>query len=507
MKRKRTSKTKKSNQETSKLDEVLDTLDQNPSAVQTIINELQYNEKDLLQAVKINEECFKYINDSFKKEKFILSCIKKNEKVYRYVDKKLKDDVQFIDKAIQSNYKIYDFLHDKFKNDRTIIHSTLISSKGIGFMKFSESLRSDESIILEACTYFFQKNKNCKHPLHYLSKSLLDDRALILKLFQSHNGCIGGYGNISLRLKQDPLVLGVMMYHLRHDPYVQFRLIFDNIPLTVIQNRELMMHLVQINPNLINYLTTYKNDKQVVMKALEVDALLFTNFLHFNDDEDVARLVASKQGSFLNLFSNKFFKDRNIVLLALKNQHFISGTSHLKNIYKLLPKYLQEDREIIYESLKRGFTYETLEYVKNNPEKDLLIQGLTHFLYGNFDKYIDEAYCIQIKEYIENVIPNDLKEDKSFMLDLLKKESTFYTDYYETCNYGKLGDYLSENLKKDKEFVKILMEFLKYDLDGVKSNKNQNQRYFDLFPLNHKPEKPQIYQKLDSFYEIFFIFQ
>lgn len=381
-------------------------LQKNPSFIQEILKDRKVDEQIILIAIELNHLCFKYLDDKYKTEAVILRAITKDEMMIGFNPDYYKDDENMIKKVLifGSEYTfLFNFVSERLKDDRVFVLQ-LLNKRIVVYPFISERLKRDLTVLSEYSFYFFEnyhKNEN-------------------IQSFISH------------------------------------------IPSDVLKDREVITHLVQINPLLVDHLDSCFINDEIIYKSLQTSPLLI-NILNetYKEDREIVKSVVSVYGELLSCVSKKFLNDTEIVTLALQKQgkyelwclltqyrleQYKLNVEFLKlNIIEILPKKYKENREFLLLSMNKNVSKTVFEYLKDHKDQEMF--------FNLFGKYFDYENSYIFERY--SLVPDNLKQDFNFNFNLIK----FY--YCQQL--------VRQNFLEDKVFVEAAIE------------KGANIRYFTKF--------------------------
>lgn len=316
------------------------------------------NDKDIIEKLNFKSERLetKRVLDLLKVPENFFEELQENPKIFTNVPEIFKDYF-FIEQSIKTNSYIYNYLDEKYQKDMRIINFALKESDGVIYNDFSDELKEVEEVIFNFCKYAFDSDYDS------IPEKKLDDRGFVLKIIKEIDKNI--YQSISNRLKKDLTILSYI---------IEDETIFKYIPKELFKKCNDLIHLIQLNPKLMNELDIdLKNDFEIIFKVIQSNIQCFKNYKYQTkviDNKEIMKYVISKHGELLKYASNKIIKNKEMVMIALENQgkpvcenSKFSQDILKTNIIHFLPEKFLSDREILLKSIKKGLTPLVLNYI------------------------------------------------------------------------------------------------------------------------------------------------
>lgn len=383
-------------------------------------------------------------------------------------------------------------LPNNFIIDNKEILLDLIATTNSGLFKYASSeLKNDRDILL----LIIPKYPNF---LTKVDKKYLEDRELVL-LAVSHDGNV--FTQISDKLKNDKEVISAAIINtpssllnidenIRNDRNFILSLIDKNYYVynyvnPVLKNdRDFIQDALAKNGYVLELLDeNYKNDREIVSIAVlsRFAALKYASEQIQNDKEFIAGIILKKPELYVSL-SDEIKKDKQFNLLLLSKDGSL--------LYKM-EKY-NDDEEIIEAALPNNYysLSRASDRIKNDTE--LLIswvdKGLKFELEAvgqvplNDKRFIEcliknKYYKPDIAKYMGNNIRSDRKIIRSLISDSVSLNNQ---------SNAVAFNYASQDLKKDKEFIRELMFINSYIFTYVDDSIKHNKQFvLELFNINN----------------------
>jgi hypothetical protein len=286
---------------------------------------------------------------------------------------------------------------------------------------------------------------------------------ILFALEKNDNSSILKYASKKLKNKKN-IVMIVIKKNWKELEYASFRLR---------NNVDFMLEALTINGSALQYATNYlKNNGLIVLTAIKYNTyairhasyniknskafamLIIINFPeifqflsdNLKNDKDIIRIVITKYNnkkySYYDIFRNISYElknDKDFMLELIKlDIHIIDYVSNkIKNDPDIILNIMTNNENIFKLNYDINIKFPCIRYILHNVSNNLLHNK-------DFIKSIIKK-CQEAFEYI----PEDLKNDKDFISELLDE------------GYTRILDYISEDLKNDKDFIITIIE--KYD--------------------------------------------
>lgn len=337
-------------------------------------------------------------------DKSIFRELERDVDIFEYIPDIEKQNPKFLKECFETNINVFHFFSENMKNHNDIIQYIINLKR---FNLLPDTYKDDEKIVFQTFNNNFQYSE--------ISKRLLDTKSFVLKLIDEYHG-YGIYPFLSDRLKHDYTVITYVI-----------KTIPNEIPKDIMNDRQFILHLVQLNPEYIYHLSLeLQNDREIIFKIIQNDFYYFFKFHSIiKDDMEILEYLVSKHGELLDYVTKDMFKDRRIILLALDNQgkilnvpkenwkQSIYTTLSNINVINILPSNLVEnDREFLFKSLRKGLTTLSLKYIVKNHDIEMIIESIA----DHPDHIIPD-----LKERFL-LLPKKSMNDKEILLKMVQKE-------------------------------------------------------------------------------------
>lgn len=236
-----------------------------------------------------------------------------------------------------------------------------------------------------------------------------------------------------------------------------------------------------------------KNDSEIVKTAVKKKggALYFASE-NLKGNKEIALIAINKDGLSIEHASSKLKNDKEVVLKAvLKNGLALEHASlELKN-----------DREVVLTAVTKNGLALKFSSPKLKKDEDLILKALSGlrkekaftYAFNSFQKnkdFVRKAY--RINKYILKYLPDDIKDNKEFILELFQHYGANYKD-------------LSDRLKADPEITFLHISENRLGISDIpyvlRSNKDFIKRIISDKALikKHGPGfLPRVYKALSS---------
>ena len=330
-----------------------------------------------------------------------------NHKNRKYKDL-LKEDIPYLMGEFKYGGSVLCILDDKYKNNKEIV-LTAVKERGYALKYASEKLRNDIDIVCEA----INRDNNA---FFFAGDKIKSNRNNILKIVNRINNLnvvFLKYCNDEIR-DDEEIVLRLATINCEEFEYASERIKNDrNFILELIENK-------------------FKNDKEIVLKAIEFDPGVTQCISDRLKDDEEVMLVAATRGNGLKYASERLKNDDEFVMKIF--DYFYEARPNYTDYY-FYEKSLYYTDDYFYE--------ERLNYTD--------------------DYYYDDGPFFALLN-----MGRKLKSNSKFMLTLTKK----YGDWVPVlkCVDKDIDDYKNiakEALKKDYRSIKFLRDDLKNDIDFI----------------------------------------
>ena len=306
-----------------------------------------------------------------------------NHKNRKYKDL-LKEDIPYLMGKFEYGGSVLCILDDKYKNNKEIV-LTAVKERGYALKYASEKLRNDIDIVCEA----INRDNNA---FFFAGDKIKSNRNNILKIVNRINN------------------LNVVFLKYCNDE--------------IRDDEEIVLRLATINCEEFEYASErIKNDRNFILELIE----------------------------------NKFKNEKEIVLKAIE---FDPGVT------QCISDRLKDDEEVMFLASTYGYCLEhASERLKNNEE---FVMKIFDYLYEEKCNWNEENYDSFHSVYTLLYMGEKLKSNSKFMLSLVEKYGNWLPILeYIDKNINNYKQIAKEALKKDYRSIKFLRDDLKNDIDFI----------------------------------------
>lgn len=253
-----------------------------------------------------NGEFIRFVEDIFKDdEEIMLLALKeskyKNPDLALYASERLRNNVNFIDKAMKINKHVFEYAGPNVKNNRSFVLK-IIEENGELLKNASETLRNDEELVYIACSNYYPV-------IEFVNKRFREDKNLALKLLDIDAFSFALFSNT---LQQDREVIDKaigleldLLIHLNQD---------------LLNDKEFMLSKVNgsSDGNIYTYLgESLRNDVDIACASFKKS---FQNFYNMSEE-----LRSSKEFLFgvkdsMKEYKNFFPEEYDLLLSFLREE-------------------------------------------------------------------------------------------------------------------------------------------------------------------------------------------
>jgi len=300
-----------------------------------------------------SEKCLRWADDSLKKDfKFLDRCISQNPKTIKYISRNIQKFDKLVLKAIKKEGELLRYTGQKFLNNKQFI---LIASKSYGeiYKYIKKSLRNDYDILLRCILQDPQM-------LRLADKKIKKNKKIILRLIKKD---FTSFKYIDKKLKLDYDILKSVILNLKFGSGDEYK---SAAPyLSKLGNRNLIKLAIKKDGFWLDKLSEkYKKDKEIALLAVK------NYYGHFSD------------------ISENLKKDNDVLEAATKC--FLKGYTNFKTKKKEKNDINDLDRHhFIHKDLYWYIYYKVNPHKKNN--KTVCVDGVRIRADGVFDHY-DKVY-------------------------------------------------------------------------------------------------------------------
>ena len=422
---------------------------------------------------------------------FITEAVEQNGLLLKYASKKLQDDYDIVLKAVQQNGVALEFASENLSNNKDIIYAGITTATSSVLKFVPEKFLGIKKLILEAIKYRPEE-------LLYAADELKNDLDFLVKCIKTNHRA---YLYIPKQFIYDPILFYTLISKLFGIGYAIYRkndsfasmvnttlnydaTIIEYLPSEYINNRNTVLKAVKSNAKVYTLLNhEFKNDRRYALFSLvSANSYLIKDLyrelpIHLKNDIEVIKLILCLYDNMFDEIPNQIKENKDLDIATLKK---ISEDYRLffNKKYENSREELKNNREIAIISIIKsmGSDYKLIpRYLKN----DLEIINIALFLNGE----------------VINDIPQKLKENNAYALMAINSN-------------GSALRFLSDKYKKDKEFVlkavkngasiEYLDEDFKNDKEIVFKAAENNWREFEFASEELRNDKAFISQVLDA---------
>ena len=467
---------------------VLEAVKHNREALEYVSEELKNNKQVVLCAIRseyfgYEPDILKHASEQLRDDKeVVLAAVGCEYYSLKDASERLKDDKDIVLTAIKHNANQLKYASERLKNDREIV-LTAVEENGQALDGASEELKSDKDVVLTAiksCANFCDVFK-------YVGRKLRDDKEVVM-FAVNHYGMSLEYVNKNFRNDKDIVLCAVnnngkaLQYaseRLMGDEEIVFIAVkkgahyqYSKLDDATNEKLEAIYQLVRFRNDTITtlnwfyekdkYINFIKNNDELIydlIKNYNVYDLLFYANENIKNDKQIIMSAIEKDASFIKYASENLKADQEIVLYAL-SCNFDEYGDCKSNILQYISEKLKNDKIFISKYLDKCSGFCSFDCDSFGEEvlfdKEILLK-LFNIEPGIFRSIVDKfENDHRLKELINDkclmmlvvkkrgdclkYLSDDLKSDKEIVLTALK-------------NDGLSLQYASENLKNDKEII------------------------------------------------------
>lgn len=335
----------------------------------------------LVSIVKSNNNNRRIINASIK---YTIDDIYLAELIFKNIVEDLYNNLDFILCAVEINGFLLQYIPNNFKNHKSIVLTAIVNYSNI-----KSGQLGNES------------------PLKYASESLRNDMEVVLAAIQKDGRAIS-YASDNLKKNVDLVFESLKKgAGLRYFTYLPFDLqtrenllltlkngggYIDFIPIDLRSDKEILMFAIKYYAkNLSQASAELKNDKEIVLAAVKSSGEVLEYVSdELRNDAEIVLAAVSQNGAALKFASEEMKNNREITITAVSNKHCSLSNSYLPAL-AYVGNILKNDKDIILKSFEGGL-------------------------------------CSKIFEM--ELVPENLLNDKLFVLKLMKKDPMNFIKYY-----------------------------------------------------------------------------
>lgn len=273
--------------------------------IRFVSSDLFKDKEFFLKLVVDSQECiYSYLDESLRNDREITwKVLEKGRDITIHIGKDLLIDRIFVLKALEINSNIYRDLPEIIREDFEISKKAILMNDSL-FLYTPQKLRKQKDFALFVVGVH-------KTALKYLPEEFKEDKDVVLKSVQLFGGSLC-YSSLSLKSDKDILLAAVSSF---------FNVLSENYyDKSLLNDKEFVLKLIEINPKSIMYTNQFRDDKDVIMKAVEKDGMMLSCASEqLKKDPDIVGKASQQNGCSLMFASIDLKKNREILLKAEKS--------------------------------------------------------------------------------------------------------------------------------------------------------------------------------------------
>jgi hypothetical protein len=304
-------------------------------------------------------------------------------------------------------------MKNQFANDKEFMLA-LLAYNGTYLQHASEELKADKEVIMAALKSGYSL------PYEHVSDALKTDRDFLLEMVSLDAYCLEFF---SEELKQDEQIV---LAAAKNSGNAALEFGAEKFK----KNKNILTEVVKNSHNALSFLAeNEKNDKKLVITAVDHNgyALQYASE-QLRNDKDVVIAAVRNYGNALEYASEQLQNDKDLVITAVRTNG---------DALQYASEELQNDKDVAMVALINST--EAFEYVSERLQSD------KEFILHAIGQKDEDAVDDDLDSYISDNIPEKLKADKDFVLQMVK------------VNAMVLGC-VSDELKVDKEVVTLAVK-------------------------------------------------
>ena len=304
-------------------------------------------------------------------------------------------------------------MKNQFANDKEFMLA-LLAYNGTYLQHASEELKADKEVIMAALKSGYSL------PYEHVSDALKTDRDFLLEMVSLDAYCLEFF---SEELKQDEQIV---LAAAKNSGNAALEFGAEKFK----KNKNILTEVVKNSHNALSFLAeNEKNDKKLVITAVDHNgyALQYASE-QLRNDKDVVIAAVRNYGNALEYASEQLQNDKDLVITAVRTNG---------DALQYASEELQNDKDVAMAALINST--EAFEYVSERLQSD------KEFILHAIGQKDEDAVDDDLDSYISDNIPEKLKADKDFVLQMVK------------VNAMVLGC-VSDELKVDKEVVTLAVK-------------------------------------------------
>ncbi len=304
-------------------------------------------------------------------------------------------------------------MKNQFANDKEFMLA-LLAYNGTYLQHASEELKADKEVIMAALKSGYSL------PYEHVSDALKTDRDFLLEMVSLDAYCLEFF---SEELKQDEQIV---LAAAKNSGNAALEFGAEKFK----KNKNILTEVVKNSHNALSFLAeNEKNDKKLVITAVDHNgyALQYASE-QLRNDKDVVIAAVRNYGNALEYASEQLQNDKDLVITAVRTNG---------DALQYASEELQNDKDVAMAALINST--EAFEYVSERLQSD------KEFILHAIGQKDEDAVDDDLDSYISDNIPEKLKADKDFVLQMVKVN-------------GMVLGCVSDELKVDKEVVTLAVK-------------------------------------------------
>jgi hypothetical protein len=304
-------------------------------------------------------------------------------------------------------------MKNQFANDKEFMLA-LLAYNGTYLQHASEELKADKEVIMAALKSGYSL------PYEHVSDALKTDRDFLLEMVSLDAYCLEFF---SEELKQDEQIV---LAAAKNSGNAALEFGAEKFK----KNKNILTEVVKNSHNALSFLAeNEKNDKKLVITAVDHNgyALQYASE-QLRNDKDVVIAAVRNYGNALEYASEQLQNDKDLVITAVRTNG---------DALQYASEELQNDKDVAMVALINST--EAFEYVSERLQSD------KEFILHAIGQKDEDAVDDDLDSYISDNIPEKLKADKDFVLQMVKVN-------------GMVLGCVSDELKVDKEVVTLAVK-------------------------------------------------
>jgi hypothetical protein len=304
-------------------------------------------------------------------------------------------------------------MKNQFANDKEFMLA-LLAYNGTYLQHASEELKADKEVIMAALQSGYSL------PYEHVSDALKTDKDFLLEIVSLDAYCLEFF---SEELKQDEQIV---LAAAKNSGDVALEFGADKFK----KNKNIITEAVKSSDEALSFLAENdKNDKNLIMTAVDNygNALEYASE-QLQNDKDVVIAAVRNNGDALEYASEELQNDKDVVITAVRTNG---------DALQYASEELQNDKDVAMAALINST--EAFEYVSERLQSD------KEFILHAIGQKDEDAVDDDLDSYISDNIPEKLKADKDFVLQMVNVN-------------GMVLGCVSDELKVDKDVVMLAVK-------------------------------------------------